>query len=44
MDRFTKIRNTIDDVLLANITNHKGLRQKANDELTEVVREICGLD
>ena len=44
MDLYTKIRNAIDDRLLASMTNHKGLRQRANDELTEVVRKICGLE
>lgn len=44
MDRYTKIRNVIDDALLTSITNHKGLRKKTSDELTRVVREICGLE
>ena len=44
MNREQRIRNVIDDVLIASMINHKGLRKKANEELTRVVREICGLD
>lgn len=44
MSRDERIRNVIDNALLASITNHKGLRKKTSDEFTQLIREICGLD
>ena len=44
MDQYAKIRKAIDALTLASMTNHKGMIRHANDDLTRVVREICGLD
>ena len=44
MSRDERIRNVVDDALFASIINHKGLQRKASDELTKLIREICGLE
>ena len=44
MDLISKIRDVHDRMLLSSIINNEGMYQHANDDLTKIVRQICGLD
>ena len=44
MDQYTKIRDSLKSVTIASMTSNKVMQRKANDDLTRVIRKVCGLD
>ena len=44
MDYYFRARDAIDTMKIGTMSNRKDLITKGNDELTKVIREVCGLD